>query len=138
MYLHVLNTEIDLHPGDVIRLGRFSLVSWIVQYGWYTWGGNRPVCGWSLRDTSTGDVKPLQETDLYDIYLVSHAPSSDADTVTLSKYKSATVYKLGQIIYFTLGTIYQATQDFTSCSDHEDDADNLASDLNSGYLTTIQ
>ena len=138
MTLHVLGSNIDLYPGDIIRIGRFELVSWIVQYGWYTWGGNRPVCGWSLRDTSTGDVKPLQETDLIDIYLVSHAPASESETVVLTKYHSATVYTVGQLLYFTIGTIYQAAEDFTSCSDHEDDADNLASDLNAGYLTTIQ
>ena len=137
MTLHVPNSNIDLYPGDVIRIERFSMTSWIVQYGWYTWGGDRPVCGWSLRDTKTGNVKPLQETDLIDIYLVSHAPASDSETVTLTKYHSSTVYRLGQLLYFTIGTVYQAAEDFTSSGEYETDAENLAADISAGKLVTI-
>lgn len=57
--------------GDRIRLGRFSDIEWIVGYGWYTWGGNRPVCGWYLMQLNTpGELKPLNSTDLIDIYVV--------------------------------------------------------------------
>ena len=71
--LTIPNTGIELHEGDVIRIGRFLMTEWIVQYGWYKWGGNRPVCGWSLRSKITDDVKPLQDTDLVDVYFVSYA-----------------------------------------------------------------
>lgn len=60
-----------LHPGDVIRLGRYETVDWIVSYGWYSWGGNRPVCGWYLICKQTPEtIKPLQLPDLQDIYYV--------------------------------------------------------------------
>lgn len=60
-----------LRPGDHIKLGRFDHETWVVSYGWYSWGGNRPVLGWYLvsldRDNT---LKPLQQTDLIDIYLI--------------------------------------------------------------------
>ena len=76
MCLPVPNSEICLRPGYKVRLGRFESDIWIVSYGWYTWGGNRPVCGWYLtgnKPLSVGFdpcIKPLQLTDLDDIYLV--------------------------------------------------------------------
>lgn len=62
-----------LHPGDKVKLGRFSDDLWVVGYGWFTFGGNRPFCGWYL--TSYGNktvVKPLQLPDLDDIYLIEY------------------------------------------------------------------
>lgn len=79
LYITIPNTDIDLHEGDVIRLGRFSMCEWIVQYGWYQWGGNRPVCGWSLKNKATDEIKPLQQTDLIDVYFVSYADSTETD-----------------------------------------------------------
>lgn len=69
--LPVPNTELVLHDGDIIRIGRFSNEEWIVQYGWYSWGGNRPVCGWSMRSNLTDVVKPIQDIDLIDVYCVT-------------------------------------------------------------------
>ena len=108
-----------------------------VQYGWYTWGGNRPVCGWSFRNLATGDIKPLQSIDLVDIYMVSYAPASDADTVTLSRYTSGSTYRLGQLLYFTIGTVYQASKDFTSSNTESSDAENLAADISAGNLVKV-
>ena len=57
--------------GSIVRLGRFESTEWLVAYGWYTWGGNRPVCGWYLSQCDNpGTMKPLQATDLDDIYMV--------------------------------------------------------------------
>ena len=61
-----------LNPGCTIKLGRFDTVMWRLCYGWYTWGGNRPVCGWYLvnvADPTT--VKPLERPDLDDVYLIA-------------------------------------------------------------------
>lgn len=55
------------------------MCEWIVQYGWYQWGGNRPVCGWSLKNKATDEIKPLQQTDLIDVYFVSYADSTETD-----------------------------------------------------------
>lgn len=63
--------NIKLRPGVVVQLSRFDDTRWIVHYGWYTWGGNRAVCGWYLAQMRCPNkIKPLQMTDLKDIYLV--------------------------------------------------------------------
>lgn len=69
--LQIPDSRRILHPGDKVKLGRFSNEIWIVGYGWFSFGGNRPFCGWYL--TSCGvktEVKPLQLPDLDDIYLI--------------------------------------------------------------------
>ena len=69
--LEVPEYGLTLNAGCKLKLGRFSKDLWILQHGWYSWGGNRPFCGWFLtnvNDPST--VKPLQKPDLADIILV--------------------------------------------------------------------
>lgn len=69
--IHMPNNKCVLRPGSRVKLGRFESILWSVQYGWYSYAGNREVCGWYLicmGDTSI--VKPLFRTDLYDIYLI--------------------------------------------------------------------
>lgn len=69
--LVIPNTGDTLRPMDKVKLGRFSRIMWLVQFGWYTWGGNRPVCGWYLTDCDNAlKVKPLQLNDLDDIYII--------------------------------------------------------------------
>ncbi len=64
-----------IKPGDIIRIGRFDTILWKVYYGWYSWGGNRPVCGWYITDTDNPTrIKPLQLPDLDDIYLIKYSP----------------------------------------------------------------
>ena len=69
--IEVPHLGISLRPGSKVKLGRFDATLWVLSHGWYSWGGNRPFCGWYL--TSIGHpvtTKPLQSTDLDDIYLV--------------------------------------------------------------------
>lgn len=68
--LSIPNSEQVLRPGQVVKLGRFSTDSWKVMYGWYSFGGNRPVMGWYLEKDAGHTVKPLQLPDLDDIYLI--------------------------------------------------------------------
>ena len=69
--LDVPEFNITLTPGCRVRLGRFETTVWVVSYGWYSWGGNRPQCGWFLFDeTNPSTVKPFQLPDLDDIYFV--------------------------------------------------------------------
>ena len=71
MRLYVPNGDFYLEPGNRIKLERFEIVCWEVCFGWYSWGGNRPVCGWYLVNLPKKDiVKPIQLPDLDDIYLV--------------------------------------------------------------------
>lgn len=71
LVLDVPELNMKLVPGSRVRLGRFESTVWVVSHGWYTWGGNRPVCGWYLTDIeNSANLKPLQKTDLDDIYLV--------------------------------------------------------------------
>lgn len=58
-----------LYPGNRIKLGRFETTEWVVNYGWYSFGGNRPVCGWYLT-ADNHELKPLQLPDLDDIYFI--------------------------------------------------------------------
>lgn len=71
--LRVPDTELKLTPGCKVKLGRFDTVVWRLEYGWFTWGGNRPFCGWYLVEVENPkSLKPLQKTDLCDIYLIEH------------------------------------------------------------------
>ncbi len=60
-----------IYPGDFVKLHRFTSEIWKVCYGWYEFGGNRPVCGWYLEKDNGYVVKPLQLPDLDDIYFIS-------------------------------------------------------------------
>ena len=73
MELVIPEYDITIHPGDIIKIGRFDRISWLVGYGWYSWGGNRPVCGWFVTNELTKEVKPLYYTDLEDTYLVENS-----------------------------------------------------------------
>lgn len=71
--LDLPNGKNSIHPGSIVVLGRFSTVRWKVGYGWFKFGGNRAICGWSLTQVNDPtQVKPIQETDLYDIYLIQN------------------------------------------------------------------
>ena len=71
MELVIPEYDITIHPGDIIQIGRFQRTKWIVGYGWYSWGGNRPVCGWYLTlKSNPKTIKPLQLPDLDDIYMI--------------------------------------------------------------------
>lgn len=61
-----------IRPGNIVKLGRFSTDTWTVNYGWYSFAGNRPVCGWYLTKDGGLTVKPLQLPDLDDIYFITH------------------------------------------------------------------
>jgi len=62
-----------IHPDDVILLSRFSSIKWVVGFGWFSYEGNRKICGWYLTQLDKPEIiKPIQETDLYDIYLVTN------------------------------------------------------------------
>lgn len=68
--IKIPNAGCCIHPGDIVKLGRFDEKRWKVGYNWYTWGGNRPVLGWFLTNIETHDIKPLQLPDLDDIYII--------------------------------------------------------------------
>lgn len=69
--LKIPGNNIPLLPGCSVKLGRFESTVWVVSHGWYSWAGNRPVCGWYLTNKyDPSIVKPLQLTDLDDIYVV--------------------------------------------------------------------
>lgn len=68
--IQIPNVGCCIRPGNRVKLGKFKHEIWVVGYGWYTWGGNRPVCGWYLTSEITNEVKPLQMPDLDDIYRI--------------------------------------------------------------------
>lgn len=75
MYLEIPNSTCQIPENSVVRLNRFSSEEWRLLHGWYTWGGNRPFCGWYVVSlTDPNRVKPIQLPDLYDIYMISSEP----------------------------------------------------------------
>lgn len=71
MTLEVPNANTTISPGYKIQIGRFDAQVWIVRFGWYSFGGNRSVCGWYLESESSDDIKPIFKIDLDDIYIIS-------------------------------------------------------------------
>lgn len=71
--LEVPEYHITLRVGSKLKLGRFDSTTWILMHGWYTWGGNRPFCGWYMyNQDNISESRPLQLPDLYDIYLIEY------------------------------------------------------------------
>lgn len=71
MYLSIPDSNIVIPEGAVIRLSRFEAEDWRVLHGWYTWGGNRPFCGWYMVSLSDPErVKPVQLSDMYDVVII--------------------------------------------------------------------
>lgn len=68
--MQIPGCDYQIESGNIVKLGRFDGERWKVGYGWYSWGGNRPVCGWYLTNVISQTVKPLQFTDLEDIYVI--------------------------------------------------------------------
>ena len=71
MTLEVPNANLAISPGNRIQIGRFSTKVWIVRFGWYSFGGNRSVCGWYLQSESSDEIKPIFKIDLDDIYIIT-------------------------------------------------------------------
>lgn len=138
--------DLLIHPGCKVKLGRFSKHIWEVHYGWYSYGGNRPVCGWYLQ--SLGVTKPLHKYDLDDIYMVEQGhhhhdhppkpePTEDPELDDVKVYKPNTLYYEGQIVWLTSGELYQVVNDYISSSSKSTDADNLAFDIDIGKLIAV-
>lgn len=70
--LPIPHTDIYLYPGCKVKLGRFEEQVWIVNFGWFSYSGNRPFCGWFLVAEDGSETKPLQLPDLDDIYMIEH------------------------------------------------------------------
>ena len=69
--LRLPNKNLCIYPDDIVILGRFSTVRWKVGFGWFSYEGNRKICGWYLTNLENRKiVKPVQETDLDDIYTI--------------------------------------------------------------------
>lgn len=68
--INIPGTSEYLVPGCKIKLGRFESEIWVVNYGWFAIDGNRPFCGWFLKNIESKTVKPLLQTDLDDCYFI--------------------------------------------------------------------
>lgn len=71
LFLEIPYLKTKIRPGYIVRLGRFASDDWTVCFGWYEFGGNRPVCGWYLTKDAGLVVKPLQLPDLDDIFIIN-------------------------------------------------------------------
>ena len=69
--LQAPGSKICVRPGNIIKLNRFDDEQWIVNLGWFSYAGNKPMNGWYLTSLTRKDrVKPLNMSDLDDIYVV--------------------------------------------------------------------
>ena len=68
--IYIPERGLYISPGCKVKLNRFGFETWTVQYGWFSFGGNRPICGWYLVSESTEEIRPLQKPDLTDIYMI--------------------------------------------------------------------
>ena len=72
LMLEVPNANTAIVPGNRVQLGRFNAQVWIVRFGWYSFGGNRSVCGWYLQAEGSNEIKPVFQVDLDDIYIITY------------------------------------------------------------------
>lgn len=71
--LNVPGTDIFITPGCKVKLGRFESEIWVCKHGWYSYAGNRQVCGWYMYSKDNpSKIKPISMTDLDDIYLIEN------------------------------------------------------------------
>lgn len=65
------NSKLTVRPGNIVKLNRFADEAWIVNLGWFSYLGNRPMNGWYLVSATNKDkIKPLNLSDLDDIYII--------------------------------------------------------------------
>ena len=70
-FLTLRDKQVEIYPGNIVILNRFSSIRWKVEFGWFSYEGNRKICGWYLKQIDNPKIiKPVQETDLDDIYVV--------------------------------------------------------------------
>ena len=70
-HLKLPESNLCLYPGNTVLFGRFTAQRWVVQYGWFAFGGNRKICGWyCYKEQDRRQVKPISDIDLFDVYLV--------------------------------------------------------------------
>lgn len=70
-YLTLPDGSNKILEGYIVQLSRFSNTKWEVKFGWIAFGGNRKFCMWYLQNVDNpAETKPLQDTDLYDIYFI--------------------------------------------------------------------
>ena len=63
--LDIPQHNISIAAGDVVKLSKYSDISWVVGYGWYSYQSSAATCGWYLMQMNNpGIMKPLETTDL--------------------------------------------------------------------------
>lgn len=132
IHMHIPDTDIYIYVGDVCTVPKLGPGNWTAWYGWYTPENSHPVYGWFFLNEAGTEVFPIKFKYFDGIEVVAHTPIDGSPV----EYAPATQYTKGQLVYKDAGTIYQATQDFTSSDTGDVDAD-LAADVASGYLVLI-
>lgn len=70
--LAVPGTCICLKPGCKLKIHRFDSDIWTVNFGWFSFDGNREICGWYMVRLSDAEIKPIFKCDLNDCYLIQN------------------------------------------------------------------
>ena len=160
-FLKIPCSEQRLVDGSVVILDRFPNTKWIVHNGWYTYQNVR-YNGWHFSSIPSRTILPCSDRDLCHLIVLSggdcgcdcrpeppcphppqpgpHPPRPEPpidDCYNPQRYYGGVHYPAGALIYLEYGDIYQATCSFRSSWNGASVADNLKTDIQSGYLVKV-
>lgn len=150
-FLKIPCSEQRLVDGSVVILDRFPNTKWIVHNGWYTYQNVR-YNGWHFSSIPSRTILPCSDRDLCHLIVISggdcgcdcrpepHPPRPEPpidDCYNPQRYYGGVHYPAGALIYLEYGDIYQATCSFRSSWNGASVADNLKTDIQSGYLVKV-
>ena len=68
--LDIPQCNMSLTTGDIVKLSKYSDITWMVGYGWYSVNSLPPTCGWYLmRCDKPGTFKALESNDLNELVI---------------------------------------------------------------------
>lgn len=152
-FLKIPCSEQRLVDGSIVILDRFPNTKWIVHNGWYTYQNVR-YNGWYFSSIPSRTILPCSDRDLRHLVVISgsdcgcdckpepgpHPPEPKPpvdDCHNPQKYYGGIHYPAGALVYLEYGDIYQATCNFRSSWNGASVADNLKTDIQSGYLVKV-
>lgn len=130
--------------GSIVMLERFEDTKWVLENGWYAYEGQR-YNGWYFSSIPDFKVIPVQEEDLENLTIISvhddnchcHCGCEEDEIKCVVKYQENTTYIKGQIVWLSIGNLYQVVKSFTSSSSEDTAKENLQKDIDSGYLVGV-
>ena len=134
IHINVPNTNTYIYVGDVCKIPAIGDGNFTAAYGDYTPSNERnsmPVYGWFFIGPD-GKTYSIKKEYFNGIQVTGHSSSSGGAT----EYEPGASYSRGDIVWNTIGVLYQAATDFTACSTG-DTYDDFMTDVDSGNLVPV-